>query len=307
MAKAAKKRDFKLYRNEITLQPDTEIGGIDTMDNDKAKKHLEATKYVNIDKGLNPAVFYELTGILKGDSFKNVSKRFSVSQFHGVTIETLADCGFMEGKRADLMRGIVATGIISLCIKGGVSRVAVNNTLSKVAEMTERENENKDHLELLLSKLDLSNAKCRGFLRRSVAKFGNNQYGLIVLFHISSKTNRQQEEIKYKKTTSQLTKAGSERCEVIAKEPLTDKMYVVDDKDDLASLDINMSERYWGLVKDYKRNYYSNGTIRQVLRAATVTGLFCLSKWLLRGKISKDEANFYALYHDIEGYARTHY
>ena len=304
MAQPKKKPKFILHTNKVTPTPDMEIDGISNMDGKEAAHQLQAAKYVGIQKCLKPVVFYELCGILKDDVFKNKSKRFSVSQFHGVSIEVLQDSGFIECRKADLMRGLVATGLLSLRIKGGVNPEGTENTLEKVAALSGRISNNNDYLESLLLKLKVGeNPKSRTFLRKMVAKYGNNAYGLRVLSYITDATRTPEKPITYSKAGSTLSVCGRERCEVVAGEPLTDKMYLIDDtKNEAYSLDINMSERFWVLLAEYKRTYFSSGSQRQLLRACTVTGLFCLSKWLLKSRICQDETSFYMLCKAVEKY-----
>jgi hypothetical protein len=300
-----KKSTFILHNNEIIPQPDTEINGIDDMDAKAAAQYLQDNKYVGIEDCLKPTVFYELCGLLKDDTFKNKSKRFNVSQFHGVSIEVLMDSGFIEAKKADLMRGLVATGLLSLRIKGGVNPEGTENTLQKVAALSSRISSNTDYLESLLNLLKVEdNGKSRAFLRKIVSKYGNNQYGSRVLQHITDATRTPEKPAIYKKVTNPLSKTGAERCETISNERLTDKMYVVEDgkEEKLYCVDINMSQRFWILLAEYKKSHFSSGTHSQLLRACTVTGLFCLSKWLLKSKICKDETNFYALCQAIQKY-----
>lgn len=303
MGTPKKKSKFILHVNEVTPTPDMEIGGITNMDEKEAAHQLQAAKYVSIQKCLKPVVFYELCGILKDDVFKNKSKRFNVSQFHGVSIEILQDSGFIECRKADLMRGLVATGLLSLRIKGGVNPEGTENTLKKVAELSGRIATNNDYLETLLLKLKVGeNAKSRAFLRKTVAKYGNNAYGLRVLNYITDATRTPEKPVVYQKTGNTMSKCGRERCETIAAEPLTDKMYILDDTKEAYSLDINMSLRFWGLLAEYKKTYFAAGTQGQLLRACTVAGLYCISKWLLKSRICKDEANFYMLCKAVEKY-----
>lgn len=303
MSKPKKKSKFILHVNEVTPTPDMEIGGITNMDAKEAAHQLQAAKYVGIEKCLKPVVFYELCGILKDDVFKNKSKRFNVSQFHGVSIEILQDSGFIECRKADLMRGLVATGLLSLRIKGGVNPEGTDNTLEKVAALSGRILNNNDYLESLLLKLKVAeNPKSRTFLRKMVAKHGNNAYGLKVLSYVSDATRALEKPVVYKKYSNPMSKCGRERCETIAAEPLTDKMYILDEAKEAYSLDINMSQRFWVLLSEYKKTYFAAGTQGQLLRACTVAGLYCLSKWLLKSRICQDEVNFYTLCKAIEKY-----
>lgn len=303
MSKPKKKSKFILHVNEVTPTPDMEIGGITNMDAKEAAHQLQAAKYVGIEKCLKPVVFYELCGILKDDVFKNKSKRFNVSQFHGVSIEVLQDSGFIECRKADLMRGLVTTGLLSLRIKGGVNPEGTDNTLEKVATLSGRILNNNDYLESLLLKLKVAeNPKSRTFLRKMVAKHGNNAYGLKVLSYVSDATRALEKPVVYKKYSNPMSKCGRERCETIAAEPLTDKMYILDEAKEAYSLDINMSQRFWVLLSEYKKTYFAAGTQGQLLRACTVAGLYCLSKWLLKSRICQDEVNFYTLCKAIEKY-----
>ena len=303
MARARRKTKFILHTNVITPTPDMEINGIDTMDGHEADSTLQAAKYIGIENCLKPSTFYELCGILKNDIFKNRSKRFSVSQFHGVCIEVLQESGFIECKKADLMRGLVTTGLLSLAIKGGVNSEGTENTLKKVASLSGRIASNNDYLESLLLKLKVAeNKKSRIFLRKLVAKYGKNAYGSRILSHIADATRSVEKSISYKKAVNPLSKCGVDRCETISSEPLTDKMYVLDESKDTCCLDINMSDRFWILLSEYKRTYFAAGTQSQLLRACTITGLYCLSKWLLKSQICKDETNFYMLCKAVEKY-----
>jgi len=280
-----------------------EIGGIDNMDDKEAANTLQAAKYIGIEKCLQPAAFYELCGLLKDDVFKNISKRFTVSQFHGVSVEILQDSGFIECKKSDLMRGLVTTGLLSLSTKGGVNVKGTTNTLSKVAELSARIVNNNDRLDSLLLKLKVAESqKSRTFLRKMVAKYGNNAYGARVLAHITNATRATEKLIIYQKVGGLMTKCGIERCQTISSEPLTDKMYILDESKDSFGLDVNMSERFWILLAEYKRTYFAAGTQNQLLRACTVTGLYCLSKWLFKSRICQDETNFYRLCKAIEKY-----
>ncbi len=309
MAKAKKRKTkFILYSNEITPTPDMEISGITHMDGKEAGNQLQAAKYVSIEKSLKPIVFYDLCSLLKGDTFKSYSKRFTVSQFHGVSIEILQDSGFIECKKSDLMRGLVTTGLLSLRIKGGVNPEGTANTLKKVAELSGRVNTNNDRLELLLSRLKIAeNKRSRTFLRKKVAMYGDNAYGVKILSYMADVTRSVEKPIIYKNAGCSLSKCSVSRCETISSEVLTDKMYVLDEAKEAYSLDVYMSERFWGLLAEYKRSYFAAGTQGQLLRACTVTGLYCLSKWLLKSRICKDETNFHTLCRAIEKYGVDHF
>lgn len=301
-----KKTNFVMHRNEVIPQPEMEIFGVDEMDAKAAAAYLQDNKYLGIEKCLKPIVFYELCGRLKDDAFKNKSRRFNISQFHGVSIEVFMEAGFISAKKADLMRGLVATGLLSLRIKGGVNPEGTENTLKRVAALSSRISNNNDYLDGLLDVLKVGEcSKSRVFLRKLVAKYGNNQYGSTVLYHITAATRKPEKPIVYQKTINPLSKSGIERCEIISGERLTDKMYVADEGKELYSVDVNMSQRFWVQLREYKKNYFASGTQGQLLRACTVTGLYCLSKWLLKSKICSDETNFYALCRAIEKYGIT--
>ena len=302
---AKKKASFILHHNEIIPQHDTEISGVDTMDPKEAANYLQDNKYVNIEDKLKPTTFYQLCGLLKGDAFKNKASRFGVSQFHGVSIEVLMDSGFIECKKGELVRGLVTTGLLSLRIQGGVNTRGTENTLRKVESLSNRTSSNKDYLESLLNVLKVGEyQKSRTFLRKLVSMYGNNAYGTQILSHITESTRKPEKPIEFKKIKNPLTKSGIERFETISSERLTDKMYVVEDRKDetMYSLDINMSQRFWSLLSEYKRSHFPSGTRAQLLRACTVTGLYCLSKWLRKSRICKDETNFYALCEAIDKY-----
>ncbi len=297
-ASTKKKASFILHHNEIIPQQDTEISRVDTMDPKEAANYLQDNKYVNIEDKLKPTTFYQLCGLLKGDAFKNRASRFGVSQFHGVSIEVLMDSGFIECKKGELIRGLVTAGLMSLRIQGGVNTRGTDNTLSKVESLSNRRNSNKDYLDGLLQLIKINDSKkSRLFLRKMVSMYGNNVYGSQILHHMGNITGKMEGPIEYKKAKNMLSKSGLERCEIISSERLTDKMYVVEDRKDetMYSLDINMSQRFWILLAEYKESHFSSGTRAQLLRACTVTGLYCLSKWLQKSRICKDETNFYAL------------
>ncbi len=300
-----KSKNWKIFNNEVVPQPDMEIQAVDNMDSKEAAKILHDNKYVDIEKCLNPVVFYQLTGLLKGDVYRNKSKRFSISQFHGVSVEVLMESGFIEARKADVMRGLVTTGLMSLRIKGGVNHSGTKNTMAKVDALTARISNNTDYLDGLLKVLKVGDmAPSRSFLRKQVAKHGNNRYGSQVLHYITSKTGKPEDKQENKRSNNPLSKGGVERCETIASEPLTDKMYVIEEgkEEKLYTADVYMSERFWGQLAEYKMAYLPNGTTTQVLRACAVTGLYCLSKWLLKSRICKDETNFYMLCKAIEKY-----
>lgn len=308
--KKIKNTKWSMVYNEVVPQPDMEILPVDTMDGKEAATQLYNRRYIDIEKCLDPAVFYGLTGLLKGDVYRNKSKRFSISQFHGASIEVLMESGFIEAKKADIVRGIVTTGLLSLRIKGGSGEAGTKNTLKKVGDLSARILSNTNYLDGLLSVLKVGDHKAsRAFCRKIVSKFGNNRYGSQVLHHITSKTGRPEKPPVYRRAANPLSEAGVTRCEAMSHEPLNEKMYVIDEnKEEKAyTTDVYMSERFWLLLDDYKRAYLPGGTKTQVLRACTVTGLYCLSKWLLKSKICKDEANFSAICRAIDKYGIDHF
>jgi hypothetical protein len=308
LAKASKKKQFILHRNEVTPQPDTEISGVALMDAKEADQFLHDNKYKGIEKHVKPEMFYYMAGLLKGDKFKCKLRNFSISQFHGVSIDMFLECGFVEASKQDIIRGLVGVGIVALCGKGGVNQKGVDNTTKMISRLTTRTEDNEERLRENMDILDVHGSdKCKVFLRKLVTKHGNNRYGLSIMDYISRSTGRHEPTPKYVKGKNFYIPSMLERCETVTKEPLTDAMYVLDAEKEPYSVSLYMSKRLWGLAFDYKKVYCSTGPMSGVLRAGLLTGLYCLSKWVLAGKMNKNEMDYFMLIREINRYGRDNF
>lgn len=308
-----KKKTKTPFNHPVTPQGDTEINGITNMDGKEADKELQARKYAGIEKKVNPSLFYDLTGTLKNDAFGKKKKTFDVSQFHGVNNEMFSSAGFIECSTSDMVRGQVGLGAIALSIMGGVAPKTVDNTIDKIVTMSDRTQRNAFHLDGLLDiVLPPGDTRSVKFLRKLVSRHGKNQYGAQILHKIMVATGTVQAPPTYTKTKGTVSKACLDRCEVLTKEPLTDKIYVIDkeakDKGaDNYKLNLYVSRRIWGLLTDYKRVYFASGVMSTMVRAAFVTGQYIIAKSILSGKLNKDEMAFYIMCQEIAKYGRDKY
>jgi hypothetical protein len=308
LAKAKKKTKFILHRNEITPQPDTEINGVDLMDAREADQYLHDIKYTNIEKGVKPEAFYDMTGLLRGDKFKNKPRNFMISQFHGVSVDMFLESGFVEASKQDMVRGLVGIGLVALCMKGGVNHKGVENTLKMIRRLSTRIEANDLRLKENLDILDVYGSdKCRVFLRKLVTRYGSNKYGRFIMDQVNKNDTRYKEAPKTVKKGNVYIPVMLERCELITKEPLTDAMYILDCDKEPYQISLYMSKRLWGLAYDYKKVFCSTGTITGVLRASLLTGIYCLSKWVLKDKMDEEEMDYYMLIREINRYGRDNF
>lgn len=288
------------------MQPQPNLKLIKPADGMMIDPEKNLDEFIGIETQVKPEIFYNFLSLPKTDIFGTHRTSFTISNHHYTIMEHIRT-KLVRAKKLEMARALVALGCISTMKLKNKSPKKIKVLIKTHKDYRERENMIK--LEHSLSRLNLENKEARKYLLNVLKVHGKNKYGTAVLAKIYNHWDKP--ELKFKETDIvDIPYKLKSWCKELTKQPLTRSKFELkptkrNSEKPNQKLDLYISDRIPIITHEYLISESEDNLQGFFFRAFLITGLYCLSKWILAGNICKEEYGFYHILDKVDSYASS--